>query len=260
LSPSRGVPFLLILLVGCSAPPPKREICGNGFDDDGNGLADCADPDCKGQAACPAFDGGQFGNCVKCGDTCTKQESCMQVGFNSDTPLPDCAGGRCQSFNTALQVGVEVDTQSGGWNLVTPTPRTMQMRFVRKTALDGSTVACTGVQAVATGTTGADADQIERSGKYNFVGYDVTPLSGSLGTLIVQPFVNVATAQDFLIWVEIWSGPREATTKLPTGVRKGWGCFETGPAVAPLVAADNCPTNPSSPTCRRIHVEMPGPQ
>ncbi|HMF39818.1 MAG TPA: hypothetical protein VKQ32_03935, partial [Polyangia bacterium] len=32
---------------------PKIEICGNGIDDDGNGLIDCADPSCFGIASCP---------------------------------------------------------------------------------------------------------------------------------------------------------------------------------------------------------------
>ena len=31
---------------------PAPEICGNGFDDDGDGLADCADPDCSGATEC----------------------------------------------------------------------------------------------------------------------------------------------------------------------------------------------------------------
>ena len=249
-----------VALFGCPTTPVVREICGNGFDDDSNGFADCADVDCAGQTECPADAGGTFGSCSKCGNSCSTQEACLQYAFNSDTPLPDCAGGRCQSFNQKLQIAVQVDTQSGGWNLVSPTPRSMQMRFIRKTALDGSAVTCAVVGAVATGTMGTNADQIEKSGKFNLVGYDVTPLSSGIGSLITQPFVNVATAQDFLIWVEIWSGTRDTNTKLPTGLRRGWGCFETGTAVAPLIPADDCPTSPTSPTCRTIRVEMPGPQ
>jgi hypothetical protein len=250
---------IALALTACPQPQVQREICGNGYDDDNNGFADCADVDCAGQSGCPVDAGGNFGNCNKCGNSCTNQTACLQYGYGSDAPLPDCAGGHCQSFNMALQLKVEVDTQSGGWNFVTPTPRSMQMRFIRKTALDGSAVSCSTVQGVATGTMGTDADQIERSGKFNLIGFDVTPIS-SVGSVITQPFVNVATAQDFLLWVEIWSGPRDTTTKLPTGIRKGWGCFESGAAVAPIIPEDNCPLSPTSPTCRTIHVEMPGPQ
>lgn len=249
-------------LVACSPPNKVREICGNGFDDDDNGFADCADVDCAGQAACPPDAGGQFGSCAKCGETCTRQDGCLEYGYASDRPLPDCAGGRCQSFNQALQVAVEVDIGAGGWNFIAPAPRTMQMRFLRKTALDGSAVTCAVVQAVATGKATADADQVERSGKFNLVGFDVTPLpTGSLPTKVTQPYVNVGTAQDFLLWIEIWTDVRDSTTKLPTGIRKGWGCFETGPAVAPLVPENNCPpVSPPAPSCRVLQVEMPGPQ
>lgn len=40
---------------GCSAsppPPPAQEICDNGLDDDGDGLIDCADPDCGSDPSC----------------------------------------------------------------------------------------------------------------------------------------------------------------------------------------------------------------
>jgi hypothetical protein len=255
-----GVCFLALLaLTACPPTQKDREICGNGFDDDNNGLADCADPDCAGQSGCPAADAGYFGSCNKCGQTCTGQTACLQYGYSSDQPLPDCAGGKCQSFNTAIQVRVEVDTQSGGWNFVSPT-KSILTRFIRKTALDGSPVTCSSLQAVAASNCAADVNQIERSGQFNLIGWDSTGINGSLGTLLPLPFVHVATAQDFLIWIEIWSGVRDATgDHFPTGVRKGWGCFETGPAVAALVPADDCPTNTTSPTCRTVHVEMPGP-
>ena len=44
---------------GCSStPPPATEICGNGLDDDNDGLTDCADPDCTGDPSCTVA-----GNC-----------------------------------------------------------------------------------------------------------------------------------------------------------------------------------------------------
>lgn len=38
---------------GTPPPPPTPEICDNGIDDDGDGLTDCADPDCSGASNCP---------------------------------------------------------------------------------------------------------------------------------------------------------------------------------------------------------------
>jgi len=50
---------LLVAFGGCSdsPSPPAREVCDNGRDDDGDTLADCADPDCQSLARC-APDGG----------------------------------------------------------------------------------------------------------------------------------------------------------------------------------------------------------
>ncbi len=50
---------------------PAPELCANGFDDDGDGATDCADPDCAGSAACqPAGPGAgaSHGGCSAGGD------------------------------------------------------------------------------------------------------------------------------------------------------------------------------------------------
>ena len=39
----------------CPTAPVPQEICDNGLDDDGDGLADCDDPSCSGYASCPVF-------------------------------------------------------------------------------------------------------------------------------------------------------------------------------------------------------------
>ena len=45
-----GLPTIHQLNAQCPVPPV--EICDNGIDDDGDGLTDCADPDCSADAAC----------------------------------------------------------------------------------------------------------------------------------------------------------------------------------------------------------------
>jgi endoglucanase len=54
----------------CGAAPGEAGRCGNGADDDCDGLVDCADPNCTGDAACagPPCDGD--GNC-EAGESCT---------------------------------------------------------------------------------------------------------------------------------------------------------------------------------------------
>jgi hypothetical protein len=39
----------------CDCPPAPVEQCTNGVDDDGDGLVDCADPDCDNDQACATF-------------------------------------------------------------------------------------------------------------------------------------------------------------------------------------------------------------
>ena len=58
----RLVPFIAVVFLACPGET-KREICGDGIDNDGNGQTDCDDRDCTGQAACIPPD---YGNCAKC--------------------------------------------------------------------------------------------------------------------------------------------------------------------------------------------------
>ncbi len=259
----RAAALLALLMLGCSGSGTKREICFNGKDDDGNGLVDCADPDCMGQPGCPGgpVDSGWFGTCGKCGAVCNAQSVCISAqGWGFDTPLPFCVSARCESYNQAIQVGLQVDTTQN-WTGIAYSIGSMSTRIVSKTALDGSLVSCATVQAAATGKTAADAAQIENSGKFNLLGYDVAKVNAKAGDIIRQPFVNVGTGSDFVLWVELWAGSPDAVTKLPTGNRYGWGCFETGPAVAPFVPADDCnPNLADAGSCRELQVVMPAPQ
>ncbi|MBS1151286.1 MAG: hypothetical protein H6Q89_2984 [Myxococcaceae bacterium] len=260
MTSNRIVLLVLLAVAACSAPPPEkpREICGNGKDDDSNGFTDCQDLDCSGQMGCPVVstDGGNFGSCSKCGKACVKQADCLTIDFQNDTPPPECIGGKCQRLNTNVQVSLEVSTP--GLIGFSPSLRALNTRIVSKRALDGSAVTCLAVREAAMGKTEADADQIEKSGKFNLRGYDVSPLQASGGQTIKQPFVNVATGAEFLIWTEVWGGPVGTVSKLPSGSRYSWGCFESGAAVAEVIPADHC-MNGDAGTCRTIKVSLTNP-
>ncbi len=250
--------LMLLALTACGTKPVvlKAEICGNGKDDDENGLTDCKDPDCSGQAGCPIIpvDGGtNYGTCAKCGNTCTKQTECLTNNFQNDTPPAECVGGKCQLLNTNVQVAFEVDTAS----LVgfPPKLRSLNTRVISKVALDGSAVTCLLMKDAASGRTEAFADQIEKSGKFNLRGYDVSPVNANGGEIIKQPFMNVATGGNFLIWTEVWGGPVGTLSKLPSGSRFVWGCYESGTAVADVTAADNCAPG-SDAGCRTLKVKL----
>ena len=77
------------------------EICDNGADDDGDGLVDCEDPDCIGDAACGC---GPDGTPCDDGDPCTFGDVCVGgecVGLPVDCDDGDpctedfCDGGEC---------------------------------------------------------------------------------------------------------------------------------------------------------------------
>ena len=67
------------LWVGCAATS-AREVCGNGVDDDGDGLADCHDPKCEFAEPCELRD-----------EVCDDDWDNDQDGF-TDCADPDCLG------------------------------------------------------------------------------------------------------------------------------------------------------------------------
>jgi hypothetical protein len=251
--------MLMVVALACVLSACKSgEICDNGIDDDKNGAADCLDYECSGKSYCLP-DGGVFvpgsGPCDHCGRVCAQQANCLAQSYTFDTPLPECFDGICKQLNAAVQIRFEIDTQAT-WTGVSTPPRSANTRFIRKRAYDGSAVSCATVAAVATGKTGADADQIERHSQFQLSGFDVLPINSSqTATIFGNPFLNAGTGGDFLIWAELWTGPRSTTTRLPTGQRMASACVENGPEVAPLTTDQHCP----SPGCRTIRVAMPAP-
>jgi hypothetical protein len=250
-----------VTLYACSSSSSQREVCENGIDDDGNGLKDCADPDCAGQAACiNDYDGGFLGACLKCGTNCAQQGQCVSYGYVDDRPIPYCVSGRCQALETFVQVRVQLDTKQN-WSGLGVSPRSGSTRFIKKTAADGSAVTCARVQATAADKTKPSA--IEDANTYVIQGLDVTRITNpQLGQGITYQFVNTQTGGDFLIWEELWGGPPDSTSHLPTGNRLGWGCYEaTADVGGPIVVADNCPSTTSDAgTCRTFNLLMPPPE
>ncbi|MDP2276415.1 MAG: hypothetical protein Q8N23_25970 [Archangium sp.] len=245
--------MLCALLAGCSAEM-KREVCGDGIDNDNNGLTDCDDRDCAGQPACIPPD---YGNCAKCSQTCSAQSACV-TSYLDERPIPLCVNGRCSAVEKFIQPKIDLDT-SANWQGLTFMPRSGSTRFIKKFANDGSPVTCATVFAVASDRNAAGA--IEASSNLIVQGLDVTPVNTMAGQVINYTFVNTQTGGDYLIWTELWGGPVGSTTKLPTGRRFGYGCFESGPQVAPLVPEDNCPSTTSDAgVCRRFRLTMPPPE
>ncbi len=240
------------LLAGCPAP---IENCSNGVDDNGDGLVDCADPTCSAQCN---QDAGFFGTCQLCGQACTTQNDCISGQYVSDHPVPVCVASKCQALNTYIQVRLDLDTKAS-WSGLGITPQSAASRFILPTAQDGSAVTCAVLTAAAADK--LNPSSLEQVKKFQILGLDVTKLGNpNLGQGVPLPLVNTATSDGhtFLIWEELWSGLVDSQTKMPSGRRYGYGCFEAAADVGgPLVATDDC-TAPG--TCRDFKLVMPAPQ
>jgi hypothetical protein len=89
---------------------PSVESCSNGHDDDGDGLVDCADPACSGDAACPAQSCTANAACAS--NQYCRNGKCTPTGFctaNADC-APDyfCLLSQCVIAGTCLN-----DSQCG---------------------------------------------------------------------------------------------------------------------------------------------------
>lgn len=247
-----GVVVATVAAMWSCGPTDKETNCSDGLDNDKNGAADCLDPACASSSACSGGDGGA-------GKACETQATCFQQNLFADRPLQQCIDHVCASQGKAIAVKFQARTSA--FTGITMTFRSMATRFISKTAVDGSAVTCDTLKAIATGKTAADADQLDKTGKFNYLAIDVTPVPNlAPPSPVANPFLYTATGSNFIIWNELWTQSPNPDTHQPQGTRVGYGCFETGPEVAPIVATDDCPiTDGGSPTCRTIDVTMPGP-
>ncbi|MDE0959501.1 MAG: hypothetical protein OSB09_01845 [Planctomycetota bacterium] len=89
---------------------PVTENCTNGTDDDGDGMIDCADPDCSANPACG---GGGGGSGDECADPLTAVEGANPVDTTAMTNSAD-------PYNDAQCVGTSLgDMGSDAWYLFT---------------------------------------------------------------------------------------------------------------------------------------------
>ncbi len=83
--PVRLVAACMGLWLSSCAPPPslaRKDICGNGMDDNGNSKVDCGDPDCQGEPGCG--DGGA-----------EAPLACFDAIDNDNNGKKDCADPAC---------------------------------------------------------------------------------------------------------------------------------------------------------------------
>ncbi len=70
---------------GCEQPSPVRPNCSDGLDDDGDGLIDCADPDCESSWWCSVVE--------------QRESNCVDGVDNDSDGLADCEDADCGVLN-----------------------------------------------------------------------------------------------------------------------------------------------------------------
>lgn len=241
----RLLTFAVLTLMACGGPQQYvPELCGDGVDNDENGKTDCADDFCKAEAACQV----NHGSCAKCGQACTKQTECFETSiFNEPLPLPLCRAGVCEQLATVVRPKANVDTSE--FTAVNPSfGKTGTIRFISKTAVNGSAVTCAALETLTTAADGgvASPDVIEVAGGFNVLGLDVTRLDSSWVGTLRYPLLSAQTSGPYLTWLELWSGYADSNTKYATGRRSGHSCFESAPDITTEILADyNCPSTTS---------------
>jgi|GEM_PF-1421070 len=111
------------------------EICNNGFDDDGDGITDCFDPDCLGLPACTAGGESDCGNGIDdegdgwsdCGDPdcaadpgCLPESDCANGADDDGDGRTDCADADCSvdprcATRAETDCGNGIDDERDGW-------------------------------------------------------------------------------------------------------------------------------------------------
>jgi hypothetical protein len=220
-------------------------------DDNGDGLVDCGDPLCGASPSCPG----------DAGTPCAAQVDCLDQSWFKDRPLDQCLAGQCSTPAAGLAIQLEVDTSAHTG--MAYTVASMSTRFISRKALDGSAVDCALLESLSPENLATDggATQLDATGRFNYLAYEVTRVeNGTPGRTLVNPFVYTAAGSDFLIWNELWTVAPDSNTGQPQGLRKGWGCFDSGEAVAPLAPSQDCtPDAGTGATCRTVRIKMPRP-
>lgn len=215
----RLLPWLLALASACSPINAVTEICANKQDDDNNGLVDCDDPACSGKEGCPVkdTDAGYYGACVKCGRLCTNQPTCLPDAgyFYNEQPLPYCESGKCTSYRQKTAINFKLQGELFGG--------TMLARVVEKKAVDGSAVSCARLAQVRSTTA---SNTVDMAG-FNVAGWIYKPVAANERPVNSQLNTTNST-NDYVVYVELWGGAPEASSKYPSGSLLSVGCLETG--------------------------------
>lgn len=218
-------------LAGCADPevpqPPDAsvalEVCGNQDDDDGDGLYDCADPDCREDPSCDAPPP----------KPCDAQQVCGNIVDQLVTPV--CVDQKCVPPGPSDARGKPLDVEvvftlvlKAPFGLGT-LPRSSVIRLVYPRRVDGSALSCAELLELNGGEL-QTRDRLDADRTINQVFRALYPLpsKGAASGDVVHTTTGwfVPKAKGLLLYGEVWSGERQLNH--PTGVRLSRACSDNG--------------------------------
>jgi hypothetical protein len=205
---------------------PKELNCVDRADDDGDGLVDCADPDCSVDIACrpkppkPCSRQRDCGNIVD--ELVTK--CCLPKSPVSDEPegaLRCFAPGPTEPDGDPKESNIFFGLNLDRFASASSKPKVALVRFIYPKKLDGGPLTCQEVLAL-TGATQDTRSQLDDNPEINQVFRCLYPLDWGSGTSFRNMIATVPQGKGFLLYGEAWYGGRELN--YPTGNRAATFC------------------------------------
>jgi hypothetical protein len=203
------------------AVPPTESSCTDHVDNDGDGLTDCADPECIDDPACRPPQG----------KACKAQSDCGDIV--NETVTDCCIDGHCRPPGAVIQ-GSPVDAQidfrlvfeadlTGGQK-----PGTTVVRFIYPTRTDGSRLTCADLLALGNCRDQSTRSVIDHDGVINQVFRTLYPMdfgTCSSGECSFSGLsATVPQGRNLILYGETWYGPRDLNE--PTGTCAAVACTE----------------------------------
>ena len=223
-------------------------LCRDAIDDDGDGLTDCADPDCasfcRPDAASPDIGHADTGpdpvpdDGPDAGAPCTRQQQCGDVvnSFTADVcfhlrcqPPGPRSGGTAQTLSAIADLNFEVK-----YSQAAAKPLSVVVRWVLSEKTDGTKLTCAELKTL-NGDNESTRSQLDLNPLVNQVFRRVYDLQwtgvGSGATIFSMPAASVPRASSLLLYGEAWYGNRQLQD--PTLNRVAIDCREGIDLVAP---------------------------
>lgn len=207
--------------------------CVDGIDNDNNGLIDCADPNCAGDLNCV----DKSAHCksqLDCGNIVDSLNTFTCLNGRCNAPGPTCSkkgdpSARCQKAGDPVPTDVQYDVTflpPFGMNDQSK-PRSVVVRFFLSQALDGTTLDCDGIAALAGDGMQYDPKLLDENTNLNMAYRYLYDINWTSGREFSWTDEMVTKASGVIFYAEAWYGPKAEGKFIPSGKRAATYCAKT---------------------------------